>query len=249
MIKQNKIFSRKQYLANQKRWKARFSDASYLFEFAEKEIIERLKLIKIEFSNIGVIGNKSCGILDKQFTELNIININDDEILECQTETYDLIISIMELDKINDIDKVLLQIKYALKKGGLFLGVIAGSRTLHQLKSSLIQADTEIYGGVNQRIHPFMDLKSASSLIQNAGFSAAVIDSEIINVSYINLTKLIEDIRFMGESNCTTNKKTSFENKRLFKRLESIYQDKFSNDNGEIMADFELIFLSGWSDD
>ena len=129
------------------------------------------------------------------------------------------------------------------------MGVFAGNENLHQLKKSLMSAEIEIYGGASPRVLPFIDMKSISGLMQDAGFLVPVIDNEQINIEYGSLQKLFNDIRFMGESNCMINRSKKFTKKSLFDACEIFYKDCYGDENGRMNACFDLIFLSGWSDD
>ncbi len=247
----NNIFDRDFIKHNHKRWRNKFKEANFLFEFAETQICERLSMVIKEFSDVAFVGNRNCGIVSSYFSESNVVftDIGEDEILPFKTSSFDVIISVMELHKVNDIDKVLFQIKHSLKKNGLFLGVIAGGESLKELKHSMLFSETEIYGGVSPRIIPFIDMKYASALMQKNGFSMPVIDSEKILTSYKKINNLYRDLRFMGESNCLINRKKNFSKRQFFEKTEEFYKKNYSENDGRIKASFELIFLSGWNDD
>jgi len=246
------IFDRDLINKNYKRWKDNFHASSFLFKFSEEEIINRLSLIKRDFESVAIIGSRNCGILfdylDKKNSNIDVIDINADEILPFETDSYDLIISIMELHKINNIKQLLLQIRYSLKEGGAFLGVMAGESNLIELKKAIMMAETEISGGINPRIHPVMGMKSMSGLLQEIGFSMPVIDIEKLTILYKNSNHLMKDLRYMGESNVLKNRSKKFTKSALFKKTDDLYKKYYINKENRINASFELIFLTGWAD-
>ena len=99
-------------------------------------------------------------------------------------ESIDLAVSLLSLQDENDIPGMLIQIRRALKPDGLFLGVMAGSGTLAELRESLLAAETEIYGGASPRVIPFADVRDAGALLQRAGFALPVADVETVTVRY-----------------------------------------------------------------
>ena len=246
------IFDRKAINNNHKRWANKYNSADFLFRFSEEEIVNRLKLIKRDFDDIAIIGERSSGILleylNNNNANIDIVEIPDNEILPFQTDSYDLIISIMELHKVNNIKQLFLQIRYCLKNGGAFLGVMAGEENLKELRKSIMMAEAEISNGVYQRVHPVMSMKSISGLLQDVDFSMPVVDSEKLEVSYKNCDRLIKDLRYMGESNATSNRCKKFTKSALFKKNSELYGKYYTNKDGRVNASFDLMFLTGWAD-
>ena len=75
-----------------------------------------------------------------------------------------------------------------------------------------------------------------------------VIDIDIIQLKYKKFSNLMRDIRYLGHSNNYFDRKTTFENKNYFKRVEEIYWEKYSNKD-QLIAQLEIIYLSGWKND
>lgn len=171
------------------------------------------------------------------------------EFLNLTPKHYDLIVSLLSLHLTNDTPGVLTQIKNSLKPDGLFLGVMAGAGTLGELRESLIQAETEIYGGVSPRIYPFADVRDAGALLQRAGFSMPVTDIENLTVRYDNIFDLMRDLRAMGMQNALINRSKKPVSQRFFIRAAEIYAERFSDPDGRIRASFCFIWFSGWAPD
>eukprot|EP01035_Chromulina_nebulosa_P011782 gene11782-15716_t len=88
--------------------------------------------------------------------------VADEERLPFADASVDLIVSTLGLHWTNDVVGALIQIRRALKPGGLFLGAFLGGVTLTELRQSLVAAESEILGGAGSRVSPFADLKDAS---------------------------------------------------------------------------------------
>ncbi|MEX0852567.1 MAG: methyltransferase domain-containing protein, partial [Bauldia sp.] len=65
----------------------------------------------------------------------------DEEALPFAEASLDLVLSAFSLHWVNDLPGALLQIRRALKPDGLFLAVLPGGATLHELRGALLAAE------------------------------------------------------------------------------------------------------------
>ena len=121
--------------------------------------------------------------------------------------------------------------------------------TLYELRQIMNHVELTTTGGVTPRIAPFADLQQMGTLMQRAGFNLPVIDFEKITVTYDNIFALMKDLRLMGESNSMIARKKYFTPRSFFQQCGEAYAEKFAEDDGRIVATFEIIFLSGWKPD
>lgn len=171
----------------------------------------------------------------------------EDEVLPFETERLDLVVSLLALHEVNDLPGLLFQIRHALRPDGLFLGAFAGAGTLQELRTSLLQAETELSGGAAPRVYPFTDVRDAGALLQRAGFTLPVADVENLVVRYDDMFALIRDLRSMGATSALTERSRTPASKALFMRAAEIYSENFADPDGRIRASFNIIWLSGWS--
>ncbi|MEH6404467.1 MAG: methyltransferase domain-containing protein, partial [Sneathiella sp.] len=106
--------------------------------------------------------------------------VADEEYLPFAPASFDLIGSVLSLHWTNDLPGSLVQIARCLKPDGLFLGALFGVDSLHELKWSLMQAESEVRGGVSPRISPFAEIRDAGALLQRAGFALPVTDVDML---------------------------------------------------------------------
>ncbi|KAI9610097.1 hypothetical protein H4Q26_007095 [Puccinia striiformis f. sp. tritici PST-130] len=97
------------------------------------------------------------------------------------------------------------------------------------------------------------DSQSMSSLINRAGFSIPTIDTDEITVQYPSIFELMDDLRFMGESNAAINRRTFLKRDTLLAAA-SIYESMYGTKNEEtgetvIPATFQIIYSIGWRPD
>ncbi|KFB08973.1 methyltransferase domain-containing protein [Nitratireductor basaltis] len=175
------------------------------------------------------------------------VRVAEDEVLPLETESLDLAVSLLALHEVNDLPGLLFQIRHALRPDGLFLGAFVGAGTLQELRSALLQAETEISGGAAPRVYPFTDVRDAGALLQRAGFTLPVADVENLVVRYDDMFALVRDLRAMGATSVLTERSRLPATRALFMRAAEIYAQKFADEDGRIRASFNIIWLSGWA--
>jgi SAM-dependent methyltransferase len=173
--------------------------------------------------------------------------VGDEERLPFAGERFDLAVSLLALQAVNDLPGALVQIRRALKPDGLFLGAFAGGGTLAELRESLLAAETELYGGASPRVAPFTDVRDAGALLQRAGFALPVADVEPLTVRYSTMFELMRDLRAMGASNALAARSRRPASRRLFVRAAEIYAERFSDRDGRVRATFATVWMSGWA--
>ncbi len=194
---------------------------AFLTDWTLRDIGERLSCIQRDFPTCLQIGARGKNIADgirgiKHHIAADIIPADtadivcDEEFLPFAPSCADLVISALNLHTVNDLPGCLLQIRKALKPDGLFLAGMLGGETLYELRTALSEAELEITGGMSPRIAPFADKPQAAGLLQRAGFSLPVVDSEIVTVTYDSIFPLMHDLRLMGEGNAIAERKKTF---------------------------------------
>ena len=182
-------------------------------------------------------------------SELPDLELPDLEVPDLKaTQRFDLITSGMLFQRINDLPGLLVRLRGMLNPDGLLLAAFPGGETLFELRDALITAESEIRGSAGLRIYPMIDLKSAGSLLQRAGFTLPVTDSEKIVVRYPHILSLMADLRAMGASAGLLNRKgTPGLSKAVISRAGEVYQERYADPDGKIRASFEIIWMSGWA--
>lgn len=171
----------------------------------------------------------------------------DEEAIPFQAGQFDLVVSLLALQSVNDLPGALIQIRRILVPDGLFLGCMLGGNTLTELRNVLMQAEGEIEGGISPRVAPFADLKDSGSLMQRAGFALPVIDSDPLCVRYNTMFDLLRDLRAMGMTNAMTERRKVPLKRATLMRAAELYAEQFSDPDGRIRATFDIIWLLGWA--
>lgn len=173
--------------------------------------------------------------------------VGTEEALPLKPQSIDLIVSPLALQWTNDLPGSLIQIRHSLKPDGLFLGCLLGNESLKELRTILLQADSEISGGVSPRVAPFPELKDMGALLQRAGFALPVADQDSVTVRYESLFALLQDLRKMGATNMLQDRSRSFLRRNTLLRAAELYQQQFADPDGRIRASFQFLNISGWA--
>jgi SAM-dependent methyltransferase len=173
--------------------------------------------------------------------------IGDAEALPFAPERFDLAVSLLALQSVNDLPGALIQIRRALKPDGLFLGALLGGATLYELRQSFTQAEAELEGGASPRVDPFADVSELGGLLQRAGFALPVTDIEPVIVRYADPFGLFRDLRAMGLTNALVDRRRTPLRRATLLRAIEIYSERFADADGRVRATFEIVWLSGWA--
>ncbi len=238
----------------------------FLFNEVAERVAERLLDINHSFSlaldlggRDGAFGEKLITmkkvdrVIRTDLTKATLDNatdatvVADEEFLPFKDNSFDLIGSVLGLHWANDLPGVLSQIARSLKPNGLFLGALFGIESLQELKACLIDAESEIKGGVCPRISPFTEIRDAGSLLQRAGLALPVTDTELITLKYEHPFALMHELRGMGETNALLSRQKHFTPRQILFRAAELYVENFADADGRIPATFQIIYMSGWS--
>lgn len=165
--------------------------------------------------------------------------------------TFDLVISSMAFHWINDLPRLLTEIKRVLKPNGCLLFALPGGNTLPELRSCLVLAELERTGGVSTHLGPYIDLSNVGSLLTGTGFKLPTIDVDDIQIGYPNMMVLMEHLGRMGEGNACLNRKDRV-GLGTFVAAASLYNELYpadeDDDAGGIVASAQIIFGIAWKE-
>lgn len=237
-------------------------DHDFLHRWAMKEMAARLSMVRRAHPIALQIGTRAA-LPDAKAAGIDILvpfdmaerNLRghtggvhgDEEFLPFSNGALDLVLSLLTLQGVNDLPGALVQIRHALKPDGLFMAAMFGGETLWQLRDALARAELDITGGAMPRVFPFADKQQMGALMQRAGFSLPVVDSDLLTVTYDNIFRLMQDLRGIGDTASMESRARGLSSRALFARAGEIYRDLYTGTDGKIDATFEIIFLSGWA--
>jgi SAM-dependent methyltransferase len=173
----------------------------------------------------------------------------DPERLTLPKTGYDLIVSVFDLQVVNDVVGFLARARQHLAPDGLFIAAAIGGDSLQELRHAFLAAEAALSGGAFARVAPFIPLADAGGLLQRAGLALPVTDIETHTVRYANPIALMQEIRALGASNPLAERPGRMMTPGLLAAAAAAYAEQFSDPDGRIRATLEIIWMSGWAPD
>lgn len=237
----------------------RLGPALFLFERAFEDLLERVKDVQRRFESLLLIGSPDPSWPERLGEIAAHVEAVDpgagfassaggqqakEDSLEFPRASFDLCIAAGTLDTVNDLPRVLLRIRYALKPDSLLIGAIPGGDTLPRLRSAMRAADA-ITGAAHPRVHPRIEAAALGQLLMAAGFLMPVVDVDRIAVSYRSFRHLVHDLRAMGATNVLSARSRRPLTRAALAAAEHQFTD--AQQNGRTIEIFELIHFAAWT--
>ena len=192
---------------------ARIGTELFLYDRAFGDCLERLADIRIEFSDVLLLGCPDPAwpqqLGDRRVTVVDPGPLMaalaggqsaDPESLPFGGNTFDLVLCIGVLDTANNLPLAAAALHLVLKPGGLLLGAIAGGQSLLRLRKAMLAADA-VAGQASPHLHPRIEGPGLAQLLTGAGFAMPVVDVDRVELDYPSLDGLVGDLRAMGATN------------------------------------------------
>jgi SAM-dependent methyltransferase len=252
-------------LRTRRRRAAALGPATFLLDRVADDLADRLAAVLRRFDqalDLGTPGNAVRTVLARLGSVGGIVAMDtvlegkgatarfviaDEEALPFGDAVFDLVVSALSLQFVNDLPGALVQIRRALKPDGLFVAALIGGETLTELRQAFAAAESEIEGGVSPRVAPFADLRDLGALLQRAGFALPVTDVDRLMVRYDSVFVLMHDLRRMGATNALFDRRRTPLKRATMMRMAEIYAERFADGDGRLRATFEIVWLSGWA--
>jgi NADH dehydrogenase [ubiquinone] 1 alpha subcomplex assembly factor 5 len=238
------LFDPKRHQIHLERSSKTFEKHRFLYDDFGAELIDRLKDIKRNFQNILNLSPhpltfpEDIGLI----SELKPPFLED---LKLEENHFDLIISNLAFHWVEDMVGLMVQIRKALKPDGLFLASFFGGESLHELRTSLMEAELQLTGGASLRTAPMTRIQDAPKVLGRGGFALPVVDTEQCTITYSSMSAIVEDLRGMGET--LKIQENSPGSRELFKLAEEIYFKKYATEENRLPVTVDVITLTGWA--
>jgi hypothetical protein len=243
------IFDRPLYVARQA--KARGKATEELDQLLAEEVLDRLVVISRSFEKTLLIAPRCEAIATVlqaagKSASVECAALKNDDNLGLEPLRYDAVISLIDLQNINDVPGYLAQLTHALKPDGLAMLAFFAGDTLLELRDSWLAAETELNGGVSPRIAPMIDLREAGGLLQRAGLALPVADMQRLNLRYADPMALLREIKSAGFANVLHGRNTKFTSPHLLLQVAHHYQSNHADADGRIRATLEIAWATAW---
>ena len=237
------IFDDRRRSVRLERARARRDAATWLNGAMAADVVERLGFLRFAGNSALVSGLGGADVANA--LECQAITVTDRLPLEIPLlgGPWDLIVSLGELDTINDLPGTLIHLRHALAPDGLLLATMTGAGSLPVLRRVMLAADGDRPAA---RIHPQVDGAAASALLQRAGFARQVVDHHALTVRYASLGGLVADLRDQGLTSVLADRAPPL-GKAALARAKAAFVAHAEGD-GKVSESFEILTLTAWKD-
>ncbi len=242
-----RIFDRRQASAKWARARARQSGsgATYLADTMAEDVLERIDFMRFEPARALIIGDASRRLSDALAErgakgQIGLLGEFEEE-QPGPTAMFDLIVHLLGLGMVNDLPGALIHARNALAERGLFVAAFPGAGSLPVLREVMLAADDERPAA---RIHPQVDNRAATALLERAGFARQVVDSYPLRVRFPSLERMLNDLRDHGITSSLASPAPWITRAGL-KRASAAF-DSLRDEDGKVTETFEILVLTGW---
>lgn len=224
---------------------ARLDGDRFLTQAAAEGLADRLAAVTRKFEHGLWIGDAVAPEIAPFAAHWTGAAFDEREILAAEGP-FDVAVSLLSLQWINDLPGALVQIRRALKPDGLFVAALLGGATLSELRDAFAHAESATRGGVSPRVAPFADVRDLGGLLQRGGFALPVSDVERLTVRYGEFSALVRDLRSHALTNVMAMRSRRPLRRDTLAALLAHYAEHHAQD-GKLLARFETLYLTGWS--
>ncbi|KQT47975.1 hypothetical protein ASG47_06205 [Devosia sp. Leaf420] len=159
---------------------------------------------------------------------------------------FDLVVSLLHLQAVNDVPGHLARLRAKLRPDGLLLVAMIGGESFSELREAFLAADVATLGGASARVAPMVQVRDGGALLQRAGFALPVADVETHRVRYSSAIALMAELKTLGASNPLVDRPKKFATRTLIAKAAESYHERSSDPDGRVRATLEVIWLAGW---
>lgn len=217
----------------------------FLHDRALAECLDRLRDIRWPIATALIVGDHAkpwLGAVSQALPNAAVKAASDQQLLHLEPGSFDLCLSIGELETSPDLTIAAFALRHLLTPGGLLLGTIVGGNSLPRLRVAMLAAD-RAGAGASPRIHPSIDGPSLSALLGAVGLVEPVVDVDRVAVNYASLDRLVADLRAMG----CTNMLVERSRRPLTRRQLNLARAAFLDGEDRATERFELLHFAAWA--
>jgi NADH dehydrogenase [ubiquinone] 1 alpha subcomplex assembly factor 5 len=220
----------------------------FLHHDIAQSLLQRFHLIQNKFTKgMQWGGSIPLNPID-DWTIVDLINyshvhiIADDEMNPLNHNTFDLVMSLLNLSHVNDVPGALTQIERTMIPDGLFIGCLFGEETLKELRHAYLQTDIDIYKGAQVRLPPTISSYDMARLMQRSGFQLPTVNKQTWTIRYASICDLLRELKSFNEIHFF--KTTPPPMTRHY--LDQLDHNYPKASDGRIEVTVDVLFFNGW---
>ena len=154
---------------------------------------------------------------------------------------FHYIFSVRTLSTLNDLPGALLHVRNALPEGGMFFAQLLGAGSLPTLRRIMLAADGDTPAA---RIHPQIDNRAATGLLERAGFKRQVVDTRTLTVRFSSFQRMISDLRDQALTGILADRPPALTRAALARAVAEF--ERLRDDQGKVSERFDILALTAW---
>ena len=170
-----------------------------------------------------------------------------DDLANLPVVPFDLIVSVLQLQAVNDVPGYLARLRSILAPDGLLTIATLGGDTLTEVREAFLAADSEVSGGASARVAPMIQVRDGGGLLQRAGLALPVADLETHVVRYGTPFALMAELKALGAANPLADRSRRFTTRTVLAAAATAYASRDADADGRVRATLDIIWLSGWA--
>jgi malonyl-CoA O-methyltransferase len=151
---------------------------------------------------------------------------------------FDMVWSNLALHWVNDLPRVIAEVRRVMQVGGLFSFTTFGPDTLREIRAAFARADGHTH------TNRFVDMHDIGDMLVSAGFADPVMDMEQLTLTYADPPALMRELKDLGATNATRGRPRGLMGRarwqRVLAKLEVMRRD------GRIPLTFEVVYGHAW---
>lgn len=232
----------------------RDTPADFVTDLVLADLDDRLTALIRDFSKAAIIGPDidklpaSGRTASASFSfERHAAFGGHDDMPPLDGDNFNLIVSILHLQAVNDVPGYLARLRARLAPDGLLMVAALGGESLTELREAFLAADALVLGGASARVAPMLQVRDGGALLQRAGLALPVADVETHVVRYASPFALMAELKALGAANPLQDRSRRPATRTLLTAAAAAYAERDADPDGRIRATLEIVWLSGWA--
>lgn len=168
----------------------------------------------------------------------------DAEILPYREERFDLVVSSLTYQWLDDWQGAFREVHRVLRPGGVFLFATLGSKTLFELRDSYTRSFRASDASGTPHLHTFIEETVLERTLREEGFQESTVRSRCERQYHGGVKDLLLNLRTIGAQNATLPGPVGLGKPKALRRMMAIYEGHYG-DGLSIPATYELLFALG----